>query len=152
VVKAAIDSLRSALDTLIGSGNVQGAIDTFNEVKAFLNGIDMSDPTLANQLLALNNAISAVQTSLAGKVNTADVYTKTEVDDKVANAGKVKSISVNGGEPSTPDTNGNVDLQVSGGQGSNGFTINETATALVLTVWDGAELVETATSITIQQS
>ena len=67
-------------------------------------------------------------------------------------ATSVQSISVNGGEPSTPDTNGNVDLQVSGGQGSNGFTINETATALVLTVWDGAELVETATSITIQQS
>ena len=67
-------------------------------------------------------------------------------------ATSVQSVSVNGGTPAQPDTNGNVDLQVSGGQGSNGFTINETATALVLTVWDGAELVETATSITIQQS
>ena len=120
VVKAAIDSLRSALDTLIGSGNVQGAIDTFNEVKAFLNGIDMSDPTLANQLLALNNAISAVQTSLAGKVNTADVYTKTEVDDKVANAGKVKSVSVNGTNH-TPDSSGVVDLgTIQGEKGDKG--------------------------------
>lgn len=77
VVKAAIDSLRNALDTLIGSGNVQGAIDTFNEVKAFLDGIDTDDPTLANQLLTLNNAISALQTSLAAKANSADVVPKS---------------------------------------------------------------------------
>lgn len=34
---------------------------------------------------------------------------------------------------------------------SSGFTITETTTALVLTVWDGATVSETATSITIQQ-
>jgi len=80
-------SLQNALDTLIGSGDVQGAIDTFNEVKAFLNGIDTDDPTLANQLLTLNNAISALQTALAGKANAADVYTKAQMD--TALAGKV---------------------------------------------------------------
>lgn len=92
----AINSLQSALDTLIGSGNVQGAIDTFNEVKAFLNGIDTDDPTLANQLLALNNAITALQTTLSQKAN----------DNSV-----VKSISVNG-TAQTKDGNGNVNVSV----------------------------------------
>lgn len=68
-LQGAITQLQNALNTLIGSGNVQGAIDTFNEVTAFLNGIDTDDPTLANQLNSLNNAISALQTSLAGKIS-----------------------------------------------------------------------------------
>jgi len=63
-LQAAITSLQNALNTLIG-GNVQGAIDTFNEVTAFLNGIDTSDPTLKNQLLALNTAITNLGNSLA---------------------------------------------------------------------------------------
>lgn len=35
---------------------------------------------------------------------------------------------------------------------SSGFTIMETATSIILTVWDGATLSETTTSITIKQS
>lgn len=35
---------------------------------------------------------------------------------------------------------------------SSGFTIIETATSIIMTVWDGATVSETATSITIQQS
>lgn len=115
-LQSAINSLQSALNTLIGSGNVQGAIDTFNEVKAFLNGIDTSDPTLANQLLTLNNAISAVQTSLAAKANSADVYTKSEVDTKVANAGKVKSVTINGTNHLPDESTGIVDLGTFVGQ------------------------------------
>lgn len=114
-LQTAIDALTNTLNTLIGSGNVQGVIDTFNEVKAFLSGIDTSDPTLANQLLALNNAISTVQESLAAKANSTDVYTKTEVDTKVADAGKVKSVSVNNGTHEQPDANGNVNLTVAAG-------------------------------------
>lgn len=124
-LQSAINSLQSALDTLIGSGNVQGVIDTFNEVKAFLNGIDMSDPTLANQLLALNNAISALQTSLAAKANSADVYSKSEVDDKVANAGKVKSVTINGQKKFPNEQTGDVDLgPVTGEKGDKGDTGN----------------------------
>ena len=92
----AINSLQSALDTLIGSGNVQGAIDTFNEVKAFLNGIDTSDPTLFNQLKSLSDAITALQATLNSKANDADV---------------VKSVSVNGTEQ-PKDTSGNVNVSV----------------------------------------
>ena len=76
-LQSAITSLQNALNTLIGSNNVQGVIDTFNEVKAFLDGIDTSDPTLANQLLALNNAISALQNTLSTKANSADVVPNT---------------------------------------------------------------------------
>ena len=111
----AINSLQSALDTLIGSNNVQGAIDTFNEVKAFLDGIDTDDPTLANQLLALNNAITALQTSLASKANSADVVPNSRtvngkalssnvtigmsdiqgLETAIADAGEVKSVVIN---------------------------------------------------------
>lgn len=65
VIKAYVDAVSQRVDTLIGSGNVQGAIDTFNEVVAFLNGINSSD-TLAAKL--------------ALKANTSDVYTKTQTD------------------------------------------------------------------------
>ena len=124
-LQSAIDTLTNTLNTLIGSGNVQGAIDTFNEVKAFLNGIDTDDPTLANQLLALNNAISDLQTSLAAKANSADVYSKSEVDGKVADAGKVKTVSING-QTKTPDARGNVDLGTieKGEKGDKGDTGN----------------------------
>lgn len=73
-VDAAVAAVQTALNALIG-GNVQGAIDTFNEVTAFLNGIDTSDPTLKNQLLALNTTIANLQTTLAGKANAADLAT-----------------------------------------------------------------------------
>lgn len=102
VVKAAIDGLQNALNTLIG-GNVQGAIDTFNEVKAFLDGIYTDDPTLASQLLALNNSITSLETALGTKANDNEV---------------VKSISVNG-QAQTP-TNGNVNITVSGIKGDKG--------------------------------
>lgn len=68
-LQAAINAVQTALDNLMNGQNVTDAIDTFNEVKAFLDGIDTDDPTLANQLLALNNAISALQTALAGKIS-----------------------------------------------------------------------------------
>lgn len=58
VIKAYIDAVSQRIDTLIGSGNVQGAIDTFNEVVAFLNGINSSD-TLAAKLLLKQDALVA---------------------------------------------------------------------------------------------
>lgn len=46
---------RADLAALIGSGDAAGAIDTLNEIFDFLGGIDADDPTLANQLLSINN-------------------------------------------------------------------------------------------------
>lgn len=45
---------RADIAALIGSGDAAGAIDNLNEIIAFLDGIDTDDPTLANQLLAIN--------------------------------------------------------------------------------------------------
>lgn len=42
----------------------------------------------------------------------ADVYTKTEVDKMIASAGKLKTISVNGGTPMNPDSKGNVNVAI----------------------------------------
>lgn len=85
-LQAAITSLQTALNNLIGSGDVQGAIDTFNEVTAFLNGINSSD-TLAAKLVL--------------KANAADVYTKLqtyskgEVDDLVDGIEAGESVVIN---------------------------------------------------------
>lgn len=46
---------RADIAALVGSGDAAGAIDNLNEIIAFLDGIDTDDPTLANQLLAINN-------------------------------------------------------------------------------------------------
>lgn len=68
-VDAAVQAVQTALDNLMNGQNVTDAIDTFNEVVDFLNGIDTDDQTLSNQLLALNNAITNLQTALAGKIS-----------------------------------------------------------------------------------
>ena len=62
-VKAAIDNLRAILDTITEDGNVVNAIDTFNEVKSFLEGISNED-TLADKLAQLVVSINAKQDAL----------------------------------------------------------------------------------------
>lgn len=47
VVKAYVDAVSRRLDELVSTGNVQGVIDTFNEIKAFLNNFDESDTLVA---------------------------------------------------------------------------------------------------------
>jgi hypothetical protein len=117
VIKAYIDAVSQRLNTLIGSNNVQGAIDTFNEVKAFLNGIDTSDPTLANQLLALNNAISALQNTLSTKANSSDLVnyaTKSELNGKLSKSDV--SVETQG--------DGTVDINVGSGADKDTYTVN----------------------------
>ena len=55
---------------LVGTGDVSAAIDSFNEVVDFLNGIDKTDPTLANQLLGINDRIDAIE-AVSGTVDDA---------------------------------------------------------------------------------
>ncbi|RMC50821.1 hypothetical protein [Lactobacillus sp. ESL0225] len=50
--------------------------------------------------------LTKVKKELDGKVNVGDVYSKTEVNEKLDQAGKLKKISVNGDTPVEPDDKG----------------------------------------------
>lgn len=82
VIKAYVDAVSARIDTLIGSGNVQGAIDTFNEVVSFLAGISSSD-TLAAKLAQLASDISGKVDKVNGKGLSTEDYT-TEEKSKLA--------------------------------------------------------------------
>lgn len=144
-----IADLQTAIDA-ITSGDTTTAIKTFQEVINFLDGVT-DDATLIGKLNELRTLINAKYSKPAGgipasdlaegvipdvsgfatktevnaKANSADVYDKQTVDQKVAEAGKVKSVSVNGGTPAQPDGNGNVNLVVPAGEkGDKGDTGN----------------------------
>lgn len=66
------------------------------------------------------SGLSGLQSLINGKANSADVYLKTDIDNTVAqlreeirNAGKLKTISIDGGTPASPDTSGNVNIDLS---------------------------------------
>ena len=80
---ATTDDVDDAVAALVGTGNVSAAIDSFNEVVTFLNGIDKTDPTLANQLLGINDRIDAIE-AVSGTVDDALSGTSTNpVQNKV---------------------------------------------------------------------
>lgn len=90
VIKAYVDAVSQRIDTLIGSGNVQGAIDTFNEVVAFLNGINSSDTLAAKLALKANSADVYTKNEVNGllqdvDVDLSDYYDKDEVDELIEN-------------------------------------------------------------------
>lgn len=69
---------------------------------------------------AVDSAVKPISDALNAKANTADVYLKTDIDntvnnlkDLIANAGKLKTISIDGGTPASPDTSGNVNIDLS---------------------------------------
>lgn len=66
------------------------------------------------------SGLASLQSVVAGKANSADVYLKTDINNTVAqlreeirNAGKLKTISIDGGTPASPDTSGNVNIDLS---------------------------------------
>lgn len=56
--------------------------------------------------------LTKVKKELDGKVNVGDVYSKTEVNEKLDQAGKLKKISVNGDTPVEPDDKGVANILV----------------------------------------
>ena len=65
---------------------------------------------LYNHLNGLSTQVSGLsnlQSLIAGKADSATVYTKTQIDQMIANAGKVKT--VNGTQP---DSNGNISISI----------------------------------------
>ena len=147
--RQAIASLQNAIDA-ITSGDTTTAIKTFQEVIDFLDGVT-DDATLIGKLNELRTLIAAkyskpasgipasdlangaipdvsgfaTKTEVNAKANSADVYSKSEVDDKVADAGKVKSVTINGSKKLPNEQTGDVDIgTVVGTQGPKGDTGN----------------------------
>ena len=72
-----------------------------------------------NDLSTQVSGLSSLQSLINGKANSADVYTKSDTDNIVntlkgliANAGKLKTITVNGGAKISPDGSGNANLTI----------------------------------------
>lgn len=94
-VRAQITSLTNRLDTLVG-GDVTQAIDTFNEIIAFLDGLDDTQ--------SLAQIIASIQSEIAGKADAATTYTKTEADTKFATNETVNGAAFLGGESGSSTT------------------------------------------------
>lgn len=100
-VVAAITSLTNRLDTLV-DGDVTQAIETFNEVIAFLDGLSDTQ--------SLAEIIASIQSEIATKANAATTYTKTEADTKFATNETVNGAAFLGSE-SGSSTTANFDAQ-----------------------------------------
>jgi len=63
--KTAFDQLQTAFNTLVGDGNSQDVIDTFNEIKNFLAGYDAAEDTLSSLLSSLSSSINSATAGLS---------------------------------------------------------------------------------------
>ena len=128
----AIDRIQAAIDALTGTGDTTAAINTMNEVATFLAGVTNNE-TLVGKLNELRTLINGKLDMVPGKGLSTEDYTsaeksklgalptKSELDAALADAGKVKTVSINGGSPMTPDSTGNVDLgTIKGEKGDKG--------------------------------
>ena len=69
-LQTALASLQSALDTLMGTDDITDEIDTYNEIKDFLDGFDVNDPDLSSQLTLLNTQVNDLLTTMQNKAST----------------------------------------------------------------------------------
>lgn len=96
-LRAAVDALEGQLDTILGDG-ASAAIDTFNEIEAFLTGITDTQ-TLTGLLAELKSTITGeTDTKLEGKVD------KAVWDGEHAQFNIVGYYNVNTGRTGTADT------------------------------------------------
>lgn len=119
-IATAVESLRSDFDTLV-SGDTTTAIKSFNDITAFLSGIEDSEN--------LDSIIAAIEQQIASKQDTiADLDEIRNGAAKGATAlqsyeeqykGTVKGVKING-STKNPDADGLVDLgNIVGGGGDN---------------------------------
>lgn len=130
-VQAAIEALGARLDALVGT-SASEAIDTFNEIVEFLDGVE-DTATLEGIIADIGKQISAVEAKIptdyvkpselanvATSGSYADLKDKPTIPDAVTeqtvsgwgftkNEGTVTSIAING-ENKTPDASGAVDI------------------------------------------
>ena len=104
---AAIAKLRNDFDTLVKS-DTSGAIDKFNEIIAFLDGIEDSE--------SLDSIIASIELQIAGKQSTInDLDSIREGADKGKTS--VQGVKLNGITVTRKDENGVVDLgNIEGGE------------------------------------
>ena len=72
-LQTALASLQSALDTLIGTDDITDEIDTYNEIKEFLDGFDVNDPNLSEQLTTLFTNVNDLVAAMPNKASTTQV-------------------------------------------------------------------------------
>lgn len=78
-IKDAINSLTTQINTLV-SGDASVAIESFNEIIAFLNGIEDSE--------SLDSIIAAIEQQIAGRATTAMLVQEiTNVENQIAGVG-----------------------------------------------------------------
>ena len=81
-----------------------------------------------------------VHVSTTEKNRWNDTYTKTQVDERIEQGGKVKTVSVNGGSAVQPDTQGNIDLEVPTDlKDLNGDSTHRTVTDAEKSAWSGKQ-------------
>ena len=86
----AIAAVNARIDTLIGVNDATQAIDTFNEIKAFLAGIQ--DTTLQQLLNAVSNAVQTEESRAMGAESALSNRVTTLENVSVMTASEAKTI------------------------------------------------------------
>ncbi len=104
--------------------------------EAVIAGQKITISTLNDAIKALQTQVSGLsnlQSLIDGKANSADVYLKTDIDNfknqlesEISNAGKLKTITVNGGAKISPDDSGNANITVDLSSKVNQSDLNNT--------------------------
>lgn len=138
----AIKTFQEVIDFLDGVTDDQTLVGKLNELRTLIaakvdkvtgKGLSTEDYTTAEKQklaglsnyndTALQTAVTNLQTAIANVYTKAETYSKTEVDDKVAEAGKVKSVTINGTKHTPDAQTGDVNLgTVVGEKGEKGDT------------------------------
>lgn len=97
-LQTALASLQSALDTLMGTDDITDEIDTYNEIKEFLDGFDTDDPNLSEQLTTLFTNVNDLVAAMPNKASATQVSNlQTAVTNlQTALAGKVDAVNGKG--------------------------------------------------------
>lgn len=147
-IENAITSLQNQFNTLV-SGNASNAINSFNEIIAFLDGVKDTEElssiiaSIEQQIAGKMDKVTLAKVATSGSYN--DLSNKPTIPSEVTestvsgwgftkNKGTVTKVKINGSEKS-PDSNGVVDLGTvegssSGGDGKKIRTYDDTSITL----------------------
>ena len=119
-----LDKVAQAIDDAGSGGTVTGVKIGDTTYEPTDGVVDLSTPMNGKVDKETGKGLSSNDYTTAEKSKLGDLPTKAELDESLADAGKVKTVSING-ETKRPDANGNVDLgTVQGEKGEKGDTGN----------------------------